>query len=169
MNQKLIILRGAPCSGKTTIAERLRDYDIRIACLSVDKVKPIFSDFKDETLNEANETAMVILENLFDRDFSVVFDGIFKKPEHLQKALQIAKNKQIQVIIYQLNCSLKTLLERDKTRDGVKHGLWQPLGEELIADLLKTVEKNPIENAIMLDTETLLLDECLEIIKKNFE
>ena len=50
----------------------------------------------------------------------------------------------------------------------MKHGLWQPLGEELITDLLKTVEENPIENAIVLDTETLLLDECLEIIKKNF-
>lgn len=169
MTQKLVILRGAPCSGKTTIAEKLRDYDKRIAWLSIDKVKPIFSDFKDETLDEANKIALVVLENLFDRDFSVVFDGLFKKPEHLYDAFQIANKKNIPIVIYQLKCSLDTLLERDKTRDGVKHGLWQPMGEELIAGLLKKVEENPIEDAILLNTEALSLDECIKIVKKNFE
>lgn len=169
MNRKLVILRGAPCSGKTTIAENLRDYDKRIVWLSVDKVKPIFSDFKDETLDEANKTAMTVLSDLLDRDFSVVFDGIFKKPEHLQETLQIAKSRDIPVIIYQLNCSLSTLLERDKTRNGVKHGLWKPLGEELIAGLLKKVEENPIKGAIPLDTEALTLDDCFEEVKKSFE
>lgn len=164
MDQKLIIIRGTACSGKTTIAEKLRDYDKRIVWLSIDKIKPIFSDFKDETLDDVNKTAMVVLQDLLERNFSVVLDGIFKNPEHLYQALQIAEEKNVPVIIYQLNCSLEVLKERDKSRFGGQHAL----GEELITSLYNTVEENPIEDAIPLDTEKLPVHEILGIINQNF-
>lgn len=63
MEQKLIIIRGTACSGKTTIAEKLRDYEKSIVWLSIDKIKPIFSDFKDETLDDVNKTAMVVMRD----------------------------------------------------------------------------------------------------------
>lgn len=66
--------------------------------------------------------------------------------------------------MYQLNCSLETLKERDKSRFGGQH----TLGEELITSLYKTVEENPIEDAILLDTEKLSVHEILGIINQNF-
>lgn len=169
MVQKLVILRGSSCSGKTTIAEKIRDYDKKIAWLSVDTIKPIFSDFKDATLDEAHRTVSVVLKDLLERNFSVIVDGIFKKPEHLDDLLRTTKEKNIPAVIYQLDCSLETLKNRDRNRDGVKHGLWAPLGDELIESLYNSVQENPIEGAIYINTEAMTFVECIEIIKSTFE
>lgn len=168
MNQKLVILRGANASGKTTICKNIRDIDKNIVWLSVDGIKPIFSEYKNETLEQANKASLIVLDYLLDQGYSVIYDGIFKIPEHLRQAEEIAKKKDIPFVVYQLNSSLKTLQEREKVRDGVRHGLWKPLGDELVARLYQKVQDNPIEEAIPLDTENQSLDECLEIIRKNF-
>lgn len=169
MNQRLIIIRGAPASGKTTLCERLRDFDKKIVWLSVDKLKPIFSEYKDETLDETNETALVILNSLLERDYSVVMDGIFKKPEHARKAIEVGRNRNIPVVVYQLESSLKTLQVRDKTRKGIKEGCRETLGDEVIESLFNKVENNPVEGAIKLNTENQTMEECLVFIRKNFD
>ncbi len=167
MSQKVVILRGPACSGKTTISREIRNYDKKIAWLSIDKVKPLFSDFKDETLDDVNKSAVTILDDLLKRDFSVIVDGIFKKPNHFADILAVAKDKDIPVVAYQLECSLETLKKRDKDRDGVKY--WGPLGDELVESLYKTVENNPIEGLTKINTEEKSLADCVEIIRKNFD
>ncbi|HVZ58250.1 MAG TPA: zeta toxin family protein [Patescibacteria group bacterium] len=169
MKQKLVILRGAPASGKTTICKNVRDINKNIVWLSVDGIKPIFSEYKNETLEQANKASLVMLDYLLSQGYSVIYDGIFKIPDHLYQAEEIAKKRGIPFVVYQLDASLKTLQEREKVRDGVKHGLWQPLGDELVAGLCQKIQDNPIEEAIMLDTENKSLDECLDIIRQNFE
>lgn len=169
MNQKLVLVRGASCSGKTTICRELRSWEKKIAWLSVDKVKPFFSDFKDEAMDDVNKTAIVILEDLLSRNFSVVMDGIFKNPQHLYDAVAVAKRKNIPVIIYQLEVALQALKQRDKTREGVAKGWFEPLGDELIEGLYRKVEENPIEGVIKLNTEEKSPEECVGIIRQNFE
>lgn len=169
MKQTLVILRGAPASGKTTIGENLRDFDKKIVWFKTDNIKPFFSDFEDKALDVVMETALATLNYLLDEGYSVVYDGIFKNPEYAQRAINLAKNKNISTVIYQLTCSLKTLQNRDKTRKGVKEGCRKPLGDEIIESLFNKVENSPIEGAIELDTENNSLEECLEIIKKNFD
>jgi predicted kinase len=169
MNQKLVILRGPAASGKTTICEKVRDFDRKIAWLSVDKMKPIFSDFEDRALEEANKAALAELKYLLDEGYSVVFDGIFKNVNRVYEAIQIARDKNIPVIIYQLRCSLQALQGRDKVRPGVKEGYRKPLGDEVIRSIHDTNLGNPIEGAIELNTEEKSLDNCLEIIRSNFD
>ena len=169
MTQKLVILRGAPASGKTTICKNIRDIDKNIVWLSVDGIKPIFSEYKNETLEQSNKASLVMLDYLLSEGYSVIYDGIFKIPEHLRQAEEVARKKNIPLVVYQLEASLKTLQEREKVRDGVRHGLWQPLGDDLVAGLYQKVQDNPIEEAIKLDTENMSLEECLEVIRKNFE
>lgn len=169
MKQVLIVLRGAPCSGKTTIGENLRDFDKKIVWLKTDNIKMFFSNFEDRTLDEVMETALATLNHLLDKGYSVIYDGIFKKPEYIQKVIDLAKSKNILTVVYQLTCSLKTLQERDKNRVGVKEGFRKPLGDKLIESLFNTVENNPIEGAIELNTEEKSLEECLEVIRKNFD
>jgi hypothetical protein len=41
--------------------------------------------------------------------------------------------------------------------------------DAVIESLYNKVENNPIEGAIMLNTEEKSLEECIEIIKKNFD
>lgn len=169
MIQKLVILRGTSCSGKTTIAESLRDYDSKIAWISIDNFKRIFSNYQDSALDDVNKSAAVSLKDILDRGFSVVVDGIFKRPEHIYVLIEVGKSRNIPVVVYQLDCSLEALKTRDKSRKGVKEGWFLPLGDELIESLYKKVIENPIEGAIRLDTEVVAIKECVNIVKKNFE
>lgn len=169
MKQVLIILRGAPASGKTTIGENLRDFDKKIVWLKTDNIKMFFSNFEDRTLDEVMGTSIATLSYLLDKGYSVIYDGIFKKSEYTRRAINLAKSKSIPTVAYQLVCSLKTLQERDRTRKGVKEGCRKPLGDELIESLFNTVKDNPIEGAINLNTKEKSLEECLEIIRKNFD
>ena len=166
MKQKLVIVRGTACSGKTTISREIRDYDRKIAWLNIDKFKEIFSPFKDEALDDVHESAFLALPDLLDRGFSVVADGIFKKPKYIEEIRRIASDKKVPLVIYQLECSLETLKKRDKER---WNGHWKPLGDELIESLYNTVKENPISEAIPLNTEEKSIDECIKIVRKNFE
>ncbi len=169
MKQVLVVLRGAPASGKTTLGENLRSKEKRIVWLKIDNLKPFFSEDWGDSLDEVNKLAMEIINSLLDDGYSVVFDGIFKNPDHAKEAVKLAKSKNIPVVIYQLTCSLATLFERDKNRPGIKEGHREPLGNETIESLYNKVLKNPIDGAIELDTEKHNLGECLAIIRKNFD
>jgi len=168
MKQVLVILRGAPSSGKSTLANKLRDYDKRIVWLKVDNFKPFFSDNTDLIVDDVNKTALNSLNYLLDQGFSVVMEGIFQNPQYIQNAIDIAKQKNIPSIVYQLDCSLKTLQERDKTREGVKEGCRKLLGDEVIKRLYEVIENNPFKNIVKLDTEKVSIDECINLLKKNF-
>ena len=168
MKQILIILRGAPASGKSTIAKKLRDYDKRIVWLKVDNFKPFFSDNTDIIVDDVNKTAINSLSYLLDQGFSVIMEGIFQNPQYIQNAIDIAKQKNIPSFAYQLGCSLRTLQERDKTREGVKEGCRKLLGDEVIKRLYEVIENNPFKDIVKLDTEKALIDECISLIQKNF-
>jgi predicted kinase len=167
---KLIIVRGAPASGKTTISESLRDFDRKIVWFKTDNIKSFFSDPSEaRILDEVMETCIATLSNLLDRGYSVIYEGIFKDPNYALRAIDLGKSKNIPTIIYQLHCSLETLKARDKTRKGTKEGCRKPMEDAVIESLYNKVENNPIEGAIMLNTEEKSLEECIEIIKKNFD
>ena len=168
MKQVLVILRGAPSSGKSTLANKLRDYDKRIVWLKVDNFKPFFSDNTDLIVDDVNKTALNSLNYLLDQGFSVVMEGIFQNPQYIQNAIDIAKQKNIPSFAYQLGCSLRTLQERDKTREGVKEGCRKLLGDEVIKRLYEVIENNPFKNIVKLDTEKVSIDECINLLKKNF-
>jgi len=168
MKQALIILRGAPSSGKSTIAKKLRDYDKKIVWLKVDNFKPFFSG-TDEFTDIMSKAALASLNCLLDNNYSVIYEGIFQNPLFAEEAIKLAQNKNIPVFTYQLMCSLKTLQDRDLTRIGVKEGCRKPLGNELIEKIYNTVEKNPIKKSTTLDTEKLSLEKCFNLIKRNFD
>ncbi len=169
MKQFLIILRGAPSSGKSTIAKGLRDYERKITWLKVDNFKPFFAESSDIILEDVNKTALAVLQHLLDQKFSVVMEGVFQNPLYIQEAVDMAKQKNVPSVVYELNCSVKTLQERDKTRPGVKEGCRKQLDDFTITNLSKIIEGNPYEAAIKLDTENVSLDECIQLLKKNFD
>lgn len=169
MKQILIMLRGAPSSGKSTIAKSLRNYEKKIVWLKVDNFKPFFAESTDSILDDVNKTALTVLDYLLSQKFSVVMEGVFQNPLYIQRAVNLAGQKNIPVIVYELKCSLNILQERDKTRPGVKEGCRRPLGDFVIGNLSKIIKTNPFETAIKLDTENNSFDECIKLLKKNFD
>jgi predicted kinase len=169
MKQTLVIVRGAPASGKTTLCSQLRDTENKIAWLSVDGIKPIFSNFDDRDIDISYQTALEVLKFLLEHGYSVVFDGIFVRPEHqeyLQQALQIAEEKGVQVKIYQLTVSLETALKRHSKREWAREGE-KEAALETVKRLHEKVKNAPIEGAIELNTEESSLEECVNVIRKE--
>lgn len=167
MKQTLVILRGAPASGKTTLGERLRSKENNVVWLKIDNLKPFFSEDWGDSLDEVNKLALVMINQLLSDGFSVVFDGIFKNPTHALDAKKLAESKNVPCVIYQLECSLETLQKREDERSAQFQR--DHFGKDTIQRLYEKVINNPIEGSIPLNTETQSIDECLEIIKKNFE
>ena len=169
MNQCLVILRGTPASGKSTIAKKIRDFQKKIIWLKVDNFKDFFSEDGTQGLEYANESALVILNYLLNQGFSVIMEGIFQDTRYITEAIKIAENKAIPYKIYQLKCSLSVLQERDRERPGIKEGCRKPLGDEVIEKLYRIVEDTPYPNASTLDTEKLTPDNCNAEINKIFK
>jgi len=165
MKQFLVILRGAPASGKTTIAKRLRDFDKKIAWLKVDNFKDFFAEDSSVALEFVNGSAIVTLEYLLKQGFSVVMEGVFQNTKAINDAVNLAKIKNVKVVVYQMRCPLQTILTRDKSRVGVKEGCRKPLGDEVITQIYQVLENNPFPGAQTLDTENLSIEQCIETIK----
>lgn len=169
MSQFLIIFRGAPASGKTTIAKELRNFDEKVAWLKVDNFKEFLAEDSSVALDYVNGSAIATLVYLFNQGFSVVMDGVFQETNAIDQALSLAGEKNIKTIVYQIKCSLSVLQERDRTRTGVKEGCRKLLGDGVIAEIYQKQETNPYPNAKILDTEHLSFQECVEEITKDID
>jgi len=170
VKQFLAIIRGAPASGKTTIAEQLRSFEKKIAWLKVDNFKDFFSGEASLTEQKyVDESALAVLEYLLDSGFSVVMEKIFFDPFIISLAVAAAEKRDIPVRVFQIECSLKTLQERDRNRPGIKEGCRKPLGDEAVERIYNQLEATFLKNAISLDTEKLSAEECVEKILGSFE
>ena len=167
--QKVIILRGAPASGKTTLAKLFRDFEKRFAWLKVDNFKDFFAEDATPALEFVNGSAVATLKYLLSQGFSVVIDGIFQDTSAIDKILEIAKEKNIPAKVFELTASLEKLQKRDNQREGVPEGIRKPLGEETIAKIDKTLKDNPYPDSIELDTEHNSIEKCKETISKAFD
>ena len=78
--QFLVIIRGAPASGKTTIAKKLRNFKEKIVWLKVDNFKDFFAG--EASLKEqeyVDNCALATLNYLLDSGFSITKKALFLK------------------------------------------------------------------------------------------
>ena len=169
MKQFLVILRGVTASGKSTISKRFRNFEEKIVWLKVDNFKDFFAEDPAIALEFVNGSAVATLSYLLDQGFSVVMDGVFQDTKAIDEALSVAKTKNIKTIVYQIKCSLDKILERDRTREGIKEGHRKPLGDKTITQIYEKLESNPYPNSQPLNTESLSVDQCIEKIMNDIE
>jgi broad-specificity NMP kinase len=169
MGQFLIILRGTPASGKSTIAKSLRNFKKKIAWLKVDNFKVFFSDDASSALKFVNGAAVSTLKYLLEQNFSVVMEGVFQETRAIDQAIEIVKEKGIRYIVIELRCSLPALQARDKSREGVEQGIRKPLGDDILSEIYNKLNNSFYPEAKMLDTENKSLEECLSEINNLLE
>lgn len=170
MEQFLVIIRGAPASGKTTIAKKFRNYDEKVVWLKVDNFKDFFSGNSSLTeQRDVDETALASLEHLLDQGFSVVMEKIFYDPFIIPKAIEVAKSRNIKYKVFQIFCDTDVLIKRDETREGIKEGCRKPMGAEAIEEIAKHINKNVLKDAIILDTSKMSAEECVLKIKEELD
>lgn len=164
--QRVIVLRGAPASGKSTIAKSYRDFNNKVIWLKVDNFKDFFSD--DNALNYVNGSAVATLKYLLKEGFSVVMEGVFQNTEAIDQAKIIAKEFNVPIKVFELVVELEELKKRDLIREGVPEGKRLALGNKIIESIFNKLKNNPYSEAIKLDTAKNNLEECKEIINRSF-
>src|SRR5690348_14611175 len=118
MEQRVIVLRGAPSSGKSTIAKSYRNFDEKFAWIKVDNFKDFFADDATSALEYVNGSAIATLEYLIDQGFSVVIEGVFQNPRAMEMAFSASVSRGVPCMLFELDVPLDVLKQRDQARPG---------------------------------------------------
>lgn len=121
MKQKLIIITGSPCVGKTTVAERLFECYENSAYFDGDWawcVNPF--SLADPRLRNGDKTMSFALSNYLNSHFDyVIFSSVVVIGEGIREAiLKDITAEDYVTIAFTLKCSEETLAERHKKREG---------------------------------------------------
>lgn len=117
--QKLIIISGSPCVGKTTVAEKLfQSYENSAFCDGdwCWCVNPF--SLSDPRLRNGDKSMSFVLSNYLNSDFDyVIFSSVVVMYEHIREPiLKDITAKNYDIIGFTLTCSEEALTERHKKR-----------------------------------------------------
>jgi len=117
--QKLVIITGSPCVGKTTVAESLFESYENSAYFDGDWawcVNPF--SVADPRLRNGDKTMSFALSTYLNSGFDyVIFSSVVVIGEKIREAiLQDIKAKDYTVVAFTLKCNEETLIKRHKNR-----------------------------------------------------
>ena len=150
-------MTGLPCSGKTTIARKLRELSPKLVMLDGDELRAQSSsnDFSREGINENNRKVANLAKDV-SKPVCVSLISPFKKNREDARKI-IGNDKFIEIHI---KCSLSVCEERD-----VK-GMYKKARRNEIKDFIgvNTDYEIPDNPHLTVNTETCSLDECVSKI-----
>lgn len=164
MKQFLIILRGIPASGKSTIAKKIRNFDAKIAWLKVDNFKDFFGEGSQGQLDAANDAALATLKHLLDNSYSVVMEGVFQDADNISRAVEIGKDAFVTCKVFELQTSLDEAKKRDVDRVFKSAGARKAMKHEDFERINRTLLDTSYHGAIQVDTEQNNTEQCIKII-----
>ncbi|MBI2036510.1 AAA family ATPase [Candidatus Microgenomates bacterium] len=169
MQQTLIILRGAPASGKSTVCEEIQKRKKNIVWFHVDSFKR-FLNSRNEVSDRDHwyGAAAASLDYFLNKKFSVLAEGIFQYHKHVNLFIQIAQKHGVKIKIFDFVAHNDILLQRDKTRKGVPEGLRKALAEETIKNLAHEIYNNKFPDAKIIDTEKESIEHIVQKILSEF-
>ncbi len=157
---RLIILRGSPAIGKTTLAKKIASMNPakKKAHIPVDDFQ-LYDARKPSLMRErfAIRNAAILTKSFLLEDFDAVVDYVFDNIEDEEGFMSLilgdefGKLNDIYVQKFYLDASLETVLKRNQSRRG-KRGEYMaiPLLKKLYA---KTdITKGKVKNEVVLDT-----------------
>lgn len=174
---RLIILRGAPAVGKSTIASKL-------AALNSAKKKTYIAidnfqlyDLRPMSTNReklAIRNAALLTKNFLLEGFDVVVDYVFDELEDQKEFMnfifsdKLDKLDTIYVQQFYLDAPLEKIVKRNQSRSG-KRGEYMnvPLLKKLYAKTSET--KGSIKHEVIIDTTKYSAKQCAKVILSNRE
>lgn len=121
--KELVLVRGIPCSGKSSIIE---DNDLEDFTISRDKIRLLLASTVNDAENntsiaEVNEKTvhsimLQILEERMKKGIFTVIEGIFEKPSEYADYKELAKKYAYKMFEYTCNTSLDVALARAENR-----------------------------------------------------
>ena len=157
LKQKLIIITGSPCVGKTAVAERLFESYENSAYFDGDWawcVNPFSLD--DPRLRNGDKTMSYALSTYLNSSFEfVIFSSVVVIGEEIREnILKDITAKDYTTISFTLKCSEETLIERHKKRGDTN---------EVMFDWLRM---KPHHNDYVINTDKKTIAQVVDEIKK---
>lgn len=168
MSQFLAIIDGPMGSGKTTIGKFLHSELKRTAVLSTDMIKFFLSDFERGERDNAITAAVFkqMCKEYIRQGINIVLAQGFWKKEYLDPYLEMAKEHNLKLFMYQLEAPKEFLLERIKHRPKPELAK-TPVPEERIYKNLQTWEENRYDLGKTFDVTKMSSEEIAKEILKD--
>ena len=168
MKHFLVIIDGPMGSGKTTIGKILHKELKRTVVLSSDMIKFFLSDFERGERDNAITSAVLIqmCKEYIKQGINIVLAQGFWKKEYLEPYLQMAKENNLDVLIYQCEAPEDFLLERIKNRPTPALAK-TPVSLEHIQKNLKIWKENRYNAGKTFDVTKMTSEDVAQIILKD--
>lgn len=165
-----IIIRGAPSSGKTSVAKELKSLIPETVIISVDSLIAMqlgsFDKMSEEYVEAwrkeqpyGMEIAEILTKYFLTRGKNVVVEEVFFVQPFLDQIVKAAKKKG-ETIVVELVVPLKAVLKREKGRGSY----WEL---KPVQQMYEEIVNNPYPGSIRIDSAQLSPKECAERILKE--
>ncbi len=158
--QSVIILRGGPATGKSTVGQALRDQMGNAICISVDAIIAMIKrDFSLTTKRWAHMGARHLADLFVHHGWHVIFEELFIGDKSIQNIQEWAKIQGLSCHLFHLTADPKDVHVRNMAsgRGGV-------LTEERLITLTRLVEESIPPNAHIINTSAHSVEQCVGII-----
>jgi len=126
-SQRLIVFRGPPAAGKTTISREIKKQKPDLAVIKFDTMRRIISDDPDPYAFKGLTFKMVenLAEFLINCGCSVLVEGLFIYEKEIEPFFNISRKYNISLKTFELSASLKILKKRldNKPKDPLEGGV----------------------------------------------
>lgn len=158
--QKLIVMRGLPGSGKTTLAKEMCSEDKALIRVNRDDLRAEHPDWVRHKFNKKVEKEVAaerdrLTSALLEQGFSVISDDTNLTDKHINHFKQLAESHIVELEIIDLrDVDVDTCIERDKQRQ-------YPVGKDVILkmyyeNIVKSTAHFAVGNAIICDIDGTL-------------
>jgi len=170
MKPFIAIIEGPMGSGKSTIGALVHKKLKRAALLSTDRIKWFISDFergkRDNKITAKVMYAMV--EEYLNQGISVLIAQGFWRKEYVDPYIKLAKEKNIDLFMYELEAPREVLLDRIQKRGKVDEARL-PVPKERILKNLDTWRQNRYGIEKVFDTSKQDPEEVARYILKELK
>lgn len=154
----VVIFRGIPRAGKTTLTEILHhklEDKYKVALLHYDNIFEMKISEEKERLKY--KVAIGIIEDFLIEDFNLILDYSFIFKQHLKQTIQFIERYTSRYRIYFLRPSFWEIVNRDRNFPA-------PKGIEALKNFWTTIENNYFPGCIEIDTGKFSIEESIELI-----
>ena len=161
--QKLIIIRGNSGSGKSTVAEKLREaLGGKVAIVGLDTLRRTILREPDQL---ENTDIIGLIEQTvtysLDKGYTVVIEGILSKPKYRSLLIKLMETTSCKSTVFYIDVSIEETIERHKTK---------PIANEVTDEQLRSWYqlKNYLDvpGEIIID-KTFTLEDTVRLILKS--